>query len=147
MKGEPVKYTYQTNLEWISEKKGVMRSENKPDINVACPPEFGGHPGIWSPEDLFVASVEVCMLTTFLWYIKKENISIKSYKSRAEGTVEMTGGVFQFSLIEIKMKIDLCDKKNYEQVEKILKKVKRACLISNSMKTKIIIEPELTIAK
>ncbi len=147
MKGEPVKYAYQTNLEWNSENKGIMRSENKPDIDVACPPEFGGHPGIWSPEDLFVASVEVCMLTTFLWYIKKEDISIKSYKSKAEGTVEMIGGVFQFSLVEVKMKVELCNGKDYEQVENILKKVKRACLISNSMKTKVTIDPEITISK
>ncbi len=147
MKGEPIKYTYQTNLEWSSERKGIMRSENKPDIAVACPPEFGGHPGIWSPEDLFVASVEVCMLTTFLWYIKKEDISIKSYKSKAEGTVELTGGVFQFSLIEVRMKVELCDEEDYEQVEKILKKVKRACLISNCIKTEVTIDPEIMISK
>jgi len=34
----------------MSENKGVLRCEGKLDIMVACPPEFGGHPGIWSPE-------------------------------------------------------------------------------------------------
>lgn len=145
MKGEPVKYKYGTNLEWTSEKKGIMKSNNKPDITVACPPEFGGHAGIWSPEDLFVASVEVCMLTTFLWYIKKEDIAIRSYNSEAEGTVEMTAGVFRFSLIEVKMKIELCDEKDYKQIKKILRKVKRACLISNSMNTEVTIDPEIII--
>jgi len=145
MKGEPVKYKYGTNLEWTSEKKGIMKSNNKPDITVACPPEFGGHAGIWSPEDLFVASVEVCMLTTFLWYIKKEDIAIRSYNSEAEGTVEMTAGVFRFSLIEVKMKIELCDEKDYNQIKKILRKVKRACLISNSMNTEVTIDPEIII--
>jgi len=144
MKGESVKYKYNTNLEWTSEKKGIIRSSNKPDIKVACPPEFGGHPGIWSPEDLFVSSVEVCMLTTFLWYIKKEDIKIKSYKSKAEGTVEMIGGVFKFSFINVKMKIELSDKKDYITIEKILKKVKRACLISNSINTEVTIDPEIT---
>jgi organic hydroperoxide reductase OsmC/OhrA len=146
MKGEPVKYKYNTNLEWISEKKGIIKSNNKPDITVACPPEFGGHPGIWSPEDLFVASVEVCMLTTFLWYIKKENIIIKSYESHAEGTVEMVNGVFRFSLIHVKMKIELPDERKYSTIEKILKKVKRACLISNSIETEITIDPEIIIS-
>jgi organic hydroperoxide reductase OsmC/OhrA len=140
-----VKYKYGTNLEWTSEKKGIMKSNNKPDITVACPPEFGGHAGIWSPEDLFVASVEVCMLTTFLWYIKKENIAIRSYNSEAEGTVEMTAGVFRFSLIEVKMKIELCDEKDYKQIKKILRKVKRACLISNSMNTEVTIDSEIII--
>ncbi len=146
MKGEPVKYKYNTNLEWTSEKKGIIRSKNKPDIKVACPPEFGGHPGIWSPEDLFVGSVEVCMLTTFLWYIKKEDIKIKSYKSKAEGTVEMIGGVFKFSLINVKMKIKLTNEKDHRTIEKILKKVKRACLISNSIETEVTVTPEIIIS-
>jgi organic hydroperoxide reductase OsmC/OhrA len=146
MKKESVKYKYNTNLNWTSEKKGVIRSSDKPDIKVACPPEFGGHSGIWSPEDLFVASIEVCMLTTFLWYITKEEINIKSYKSKAEGTVEMLGGVFKFSLINVKMKIELSDEKYYKNIEKILKKVKRACLISNSIETEVTIEPEIIIS-
>lgn len=146
MKGESVKYKYHTNLEWTQEKKGIIRSKDKPDIEVACPPEFGGHPNIWSPEDLFVGSIEVCMLTTFLWYIKKEDIKIKSYKSKAEGTVEMMGGVFKFSLINVKMKIELSDEKDYKNIEKILKKVKQACLISNSINTEVTIDPEIIIS-
>ena len=146
MKGKSVRYKYSTNLEWTTEKKGIIGSSDKPDIKVACPPEFGGHPGIWSPEDLFVASIEVCMLTTFLWYIKKEEIKIKSYKSKAEGTVEMLGGVFKFSLINVKMKIEISDEKYYKTIEKILKKVKRACLISNSIETEVTIDPSIIIS-
>lgn len=146
MKGEPVKYKYNTELEWISEKKGVINSNAKSNIQVACPPEFGGHSGIWSPEDLFVASVEVCMLTTFLWYINKENITIKSYNSKAEGTAEMISGVFKFSLIHIKMEIEISEEKDYTYIEKILKKVKQTCMISNSINTEVIIDPEIIIS-
>jgi organic hydroperoxide reductase OsmC/OhrA len=146
MKGKPVEYTYHTNLEWTSEKKGILKCNDKIDIPVACPPEFGGHPDIWSPEDLFVASVEVCMLTTFLWYLKKEDISIQSYRSKAEGTVKLTGGVFKFSLIHVTMYIALSDEKDYSLIETILKKVKRACLISNSIVTEVTIDSEIRIS-
>ena len=73
MRGEPVKHNYQTSLRWTDEKKGILSCDGKLDINVACPPEFGGHPRIWSPEDIFLASVEICTMTTFLWYVNKEN--------------------------------------------------------------------------
>ena len=145
MKGEPITYKYNTNVQWILEKKGILKSDDKPDIKVACPPEFGGHPGIWSPEDLFVASIEVCMLTTFLWYIKREDINIKSYKSKAMGVVEMIGGVFKSSLINVKITVDLSDEKDLKNVEKIFKKVKRACLISNSIETEVNLEPEIIV--
>ena len=145
MKGEPVRYNYTTQLEWTGEKKGVLRCEGKPDINVACPPEFGGHPGIWSPEDLFLASVEICIMTTFLWYVNKENLSLKSYDSKASGTVEMSGGVFQFSSIAIKVRIGISFEDDRFRVEKMMKKVERACLITNSIRTDVNIESDVSI--
>ncbi len=144
MKGEPVKYEYNTNLEWKSEKKGILRCEGKPDIKVACPPEFGGHPGIWSPEDLFVGSVEVCMLTTFLWFVNKENVAIKFYKSKTSGIVELVGGVFRFRSITVTMKIGISHEYDRRIIENILKKVKRACLISNSVQADVNIESDIT---
>jgi len=37
--------------------KGLLSSSGKTNIEIATPPEFRGHLVIWSPEDLFVASV------------------------------------------------------------------------------------------
>jgi len=145
MKGEPAKYEYNTNLEWTSEKKGILRCEGKPDIEVACPPEFGGHPNIWSPEDLFVGSVEVCMLTTFLWFVNKENVTLKFYKSKTSGIVELVGGVFRFSSITVTMKIGISHENDRHIIEKILRKVKRACLISNSIQADVNIELDITV--
>jgi len=145
MKGEPVKHNYQTSLRWTDEKKGILSCDGKPDINVACPPEFGGHPGIWSPEDIFLASVEICTMTTFLWYVNKENLSIKSYGSKANGTVEISGGVFQFSSITIKVRIGISSKDDRSRVEKMMKKVERACLITNSIRTDVNIESDISI--
>jgi len=145
MKGEPIKHNYQTSLRWTDEKKGILSCDGKPDINVACPPEFGGHPGIWSPEDIFLASVEICIMTTFLWYVNKENLSLKSYDSKASGTVEMSGGVFQFSSITIKVMIGISSKDDRSRVEKMMKKVERACLITNSIRTDVTIESDISI--
>ncbi len=140
-----VKYTYQTQLKWTSERKGVLSSKDKPDIMVATPPEFGGHEGIWTPEDLFLASVEICILTTFLWFVKKHNINLKSYDSKAIGTVELIEGAYKFSKINIKLKLGVFSENDRVAVEKVLKKVKRACLISNSIQTDVNIESEIFI--
>ena len=145
MKGEPVKHKYQTSLRWTGKKKGILSSEGKPDIDVACPPEFGGHPDIWSPEDIFLAAVEICTMTTLLWFTNRENIVLKSYSSKADGTVEMSGGVFQFKSIKIKVNINVFSKDDSMRVEKLLKKVERTCLITNSITTEVYIEPEIVI--
>lgn len=130
MNGEPVKYRYNTQLEWTGEKKGILKCEDKPDIVVACPPEFGGHPEVWSPEDIFLASVEICTMTTFLWFANKERLTFDFYKSEATGIVELVG---------------VSSEEDRVRVEKILKKVERACLISNSIKTDVHIEPEILV--
>jgi len=144
MKGEPVKHKYKTSLRWTGEKKGILSCDGKPDVDVACPPEFGGHPDIWSPEDIFLASVEICTMTTLLWLTNRENIILKSYGSKADGTVEISGGALQFKSIKIKVKIDVSSKDDCMRVQDLLKKVERTCLIFNSIKTDICIEPSIT---
>ena len=143
MKGQTMKYKYKTSLEWTGEKKGIIGCDNKPDIAVACPPEFGGHEGFWTPEDLFVASIEVCTMTTFLWFIKKEKIELKSYSSEAEGVAELVENTFQFSKLIINLKIGITKKDDEIKIEKIIKKVPRICLVSKSTKCDVILKTEI----
>ena len=143
MKGQSMKYKYVTKLKWTGEKKGIQSCENKPDIAVACPPEFGGHDGFWTPEDFFVASIEVCTMTTFLWFIKKERIELKSYSSQAEGIAELVENTFQFSTIAVNMKIGISKKDDKIKIEKIIKKIPSICLVSKSTKCEVILKTEI----
>lgn len=43
-------YMYQTTVKWTEQRKGVMSCVGKPEVQVATPPEFKGHEGIWSPK-------------------------------------------------------------------------------------------------
>jgi len=145
MKLEPVRHSFQTNIEWKSEKIGILSCEGKPDIKVACPPEFGGHENIWSPEDLFVGAAELCLLTTFLWLLEKEKISLVSYKSKAKGILELGNSKPRFTSIEVNIKICIKIESDVEKVNKIFKKIKQSCLISNSINTEVIINPEIEV--
>ncbi len=59
---------YEVNLLWESDTRGKLSSPVLPDkIEVATPPEFPqGTKEIWTPEHLFVAAVNSCLMTTFL---------------------------------------------------------------------------------
>ena len=50
-------YTYHTEVKWTEQRKGVISCAGKPDIQVATPRSSKDTKGIWSPEDLFVASI------------------------------------------------------------------------------------------
>ena len=145
MKLEPKKYNYRTQLEWTTERKGILNCKAKPDISVACAPEFGGHAGIWSPEDLYVGAVEVCTMATFLWLADKEQINIISYKSEADGTAQMTEGALRFTYINIKVKVAISDEGARPKVERMFRELHEWCLITKSITTKVKIEPEIVI--
>ena len=143
MKGEPVKYKYKTQLIWEGERKGMLSSDGKPTLQVACPPEFGGHENIWSPEDLFLSSVEVCTMTTFLWLAQKQKIQLNSYKSEAQGTAELVNNTFRFSSIMITLNIGVSSESDRKKVIKVLKKIPTLCLVSNSIRSKVTIESDI----
>jgi len=137
---KPKLYSYNTSLTWGGERKGAMSSPGKPDIGVACPPEFGGHEGIWSPEDLFVASVELCTMTTFLWLLNKRGLEMISYESTAEGTAQMSGGAFVFTHILVRPVVTIPSKTQTGEIEALFLETAKLCLVSNSIKPEVKIK-------
>ncbi len=136
-------FIYRNSLKWQGERRGLLSSFAKPDIEVATPPEFKGHQGIWTPEELFVASVNTCIMTTFLYYIDKEELEFLSYESDAEGILEKVENKFMISTIKIKPKILVKQDADIQKVEKLIELCERSCLISNSIKSKVKVTPEI----
>jgi peroxiredoxin-like protein len=134
-------YRYQTTVKWTEQRKGIISCEGKPDVQVATPPEFKGHDGIWSPEDLFVASANVCVMTTFLAMAERAGLAFSSYESSAEGRLELVEGKFRFTTIMIKPIITLESDADVAKAKELIQKAEASCLISNSMKAKVILEP------
>ena len=140
METRPKSYIYHTLVNWTEQRKGVISCPGKPDIQVATPPEFKGHEGIWSPEDLFVASANICLMTTFLAVAERAGLAFNSYESVAEGRLEMVDGRFQFTAITLKPTITLSVKADAAKAKELIEKAEANCLISNSMKARVSLE-------
>src|SRR4030095_14675555 len=61
---ESAVFYYETEVEWKKEKEGQIRGPSLPAVTVGAAPEFKGREGIWSPEHLFVASLNTLFLLT-----------------------------------------------------------------------------------
>jgi organic hydroperoxide reductase OsmC/OhrA len=86
---EQDKWLYHNTFKWKGEKKVDLNFlEGKKQIEVATPPEFGGHENIISPEDLYVSSANVCYTTTLLSTLKNMGVELIPYESKAEGILE-----------------------------------------------------------
>ena len=143
---EKVHY-YDVNLKWDSDRKGTMNSPVlTTSIEVATPPEFAkGMPGIWSPEHLLVAAVNSCLMTTFLAIAENSKLEFISFESAAKGKLEIVDGKFMISEVELMPKLSIAKGTDPEKALRILQKSEAACLISNSVKSKIIFNPTILV--
>lgn len=135
-------HTYKTNVQWSTKRKGKLTTAGMPVIEVATPVEFpGGHPDIWSPEHLFVGAAEICLMTTFLSIAEKSKLHFVNYTSEAVGTLEKTEEGLRMTKIVIYPKVVVTETEDIERAVKLLEKAEKHCLISNSMKTEVSMEP------
>jgi organic hydroperoxide reductase OsmC/OhrA len=114
-------------------------------MSVATPPEFpGGHPGIWSPEHLFVAAAEACLMTTFLAIAETSKLEFTQYSSEAEGLLEKTEQGYMITEIVIRPRVIIRDSAALDRARRIIEKAEQHCLISKSMKTRIRVEADIS---
>lgn len=134
---KPKIYEYRTSTRWDGEKEGTLEALQRHSVKIGCPPEFGGKPDYWTPEHLLVASIDVCIMTTFLWLLAKEPYRIVSYESEAVGRAHMVGSEFEFSKVEVKPRIAVVHERDKEAIYDLLLKASEQCLISRSLKCRV----------
>lgn len=141
------KHQYNLDLEWIGERKGVLSSpEFSSTIEVVTPPEFDkGIAGFWSPEHLFTAAVQSCFMTTFLAIADFSKLEVVKLTCKAKGILEKIDGKFLMSEIVLEPVVQIHKEENREKTEKIILKAEKACLISNSITSKVILNPMVLI--
>jgi len=144
---------YNVQVQWNKDRKGMMCSpelagnaQQNGCIEVATPPEFPkGIPGIWSPEHLFTAAVSSCLMTTFLAIAENSNLIFQSVSCDSKGKLEQVDGKFLMTEVLLEPTVTINDESQRERAEKVLIKAEAACLISNSIKSKVTMKPKIVL--
>ena len=143
--------TYHTTVTWKGEHMGQVRMGNGPVMDFSAPPDAMGLSGVLTPEDAFVAAVNSCIMLMFIWACERFKVGLVSYHCKAEGTkliefdrTEIFTQVRLFPVIRVKV--------GDEALEKVEKKIRRALesaqkysLVANSIKSSVIIEPQIEL--
>jgi len=138
-------FTYKTNVTWTGGKGGTLASDGKPSFRVASPPEFKGESGVWTPEELFVASVEICHMATFLAYAQRGELSLIAYRSHANGVLEFIDGDYRFTRIVLFPTIIVDQSAKEEEVYAMLRDAHKHCLVANSIASIVEVNPTIMI--
>jgi organic hydroperoxide reductase OsmC/OhrA len=143
--------TYHTTVRWTGEHWGQLTMGNGPEMKFSAPPDAQGHSGVYTPEDGFVAAANTCVMLMFIWAAERFKLKLLSYECKAEGTklIELDRTEI-FTRLHFRPRIQVGT--GGEAPEVIEARVRRALqgaqkysLVANSVKSEIVVEPEISV--
>ena len=142
-------HSYEVSIDWVKGRVGELySSELFEDLQVATPPPFpGGIENLWSPEHLFTAAINSCLMTTFLAIADNSKLEFKKFTSKALGKLEKVNNRYVMSEVTLMPVLTIMREEDHEKAMKVLKKSEEGCLISNSVISKIIFQPTIVVAE
>ncbi len=141
-----LEHHYQCQLAWTGEKRGRLDAPGLPSLEVATPPEFKGHPGMWTPEHLFVASSLSCLMTTFVALAEKARLSLARFDASAHGKLtQAADGKLAITEIALEPEITVSEPDDEAKALDLIEKAEKYCLVSNSMKSTVTLKPRVIV--
>ncbi|MBZ5655489.1 MAG: OsmC family protein [Acidobacteriia bacterium] len=142
----PTNYSYRTTAHWTEHTRGIVEAEGIPrTINFAAPPEFGGEPGLWTPEHLLVAAVSTCYVATLRAVAEASKLQLHALELTVEGTLEKQEGGFRFTRVLLLPTVTIAKEEERERMGRLLEKAERACLITRSLACTAVLEAKILV--
>ena len=138
---------YNVDISWKNNRIGEMSSpERSTKVEIATPPQFPkGVENIWSPEHLFTSAVSSCLMTTFLAIAENSKLDFLNFECKSKGKLEQVEGKFLMTEIILEPIVTIKNESEREKALKVLEKSEINCLISNSIKSEIVMIPKIIV--
>jgi organic hydroperoxide reductase OsmC/OhrA len=146
--------SYKTKVIWKGGRSGHLVCGNGPEMDFAAPPTLYGEQGVLTPEDAFVAAVNTCFHMMLIWAFERSRVELVSYECEAEGIVrDLLDRTSVFETVILRPEITVRKPAEEggirppleETVRKCLKSAEKFSLVAQSIKSRLIVEPEITI--
>ncbi len=143
--------TYHTTVRWTGEHWGHLAMGNGPEMKFSAPPDAQGHPGVYTPEDGFVAAANTCVMMMFIWATERFRLELLSYECKTEGTklIELDRTEI-FTRLHFRPRIRIAAGGEPKEVvetraRRAIQAAQKYSLVANSVKSEVVVEPEITI--
>lgn len=141
-------FQYRSRLRWLGERKGVMDfGEGKAPLRIATGPEFKGHPGIITPEDMLLGSISACTMTSFVALADRHGLNFASYEDVAWGLVSHDGEVYRFTEGKVHIVLTIEREEDRAKAEELIEKAHRYCFTSNSVRFPVEVTADIRVAE
>ena len=141
------KYAYLVNGASTTVRSGTLAAPQVlTAIAFSAPPEFQGEPGQWTPEQLFVASVASCFISTFSGMADYSKLEFRSLNVEAEGVIEKQEGGWRFTRVVVRPRLKIAQAPDAERANRLLQKAEKACLVARSLACPVALEPAVEVS-
>jgi organic hydroperoxide reductase OsmC/OhrA len=140
----PFPHHYEAALVWQGIGGAMVTAGPRPPLVGGAPPEFDGAAHWWSPEHLLLSSLNLCLQTTFAGLARKRHLTIDSYRSRGEATLDRKGAGMGFTLITLDVSV-ACASEDVENVKETLLRAKQHCLVANALSVPVHLRVDVTV--
>ena len=142
---------YTTTVNWKGDHWGHIVLGNGPEMDFSAPPDAQGHAGVLTPEDAFVAAANTCVMMMFIWAAERFKLNLISYECRVEGTklieldrTEIFTHLRFWPVIRIAAGNEDAEAV-HSRTKRALQSAQKYSLVANSVKSEIMIEPQIEI--
>jgi organic hydroperoxide reductase OsmC/OhrA len=133
---------HQHDRSFVALEQGVPRL-----IHFSAPPEFGGEPGVWTPEHFLLAAVASCFIETFRAVAKASKLDFQGIEVGVDGILEKDAGGLRFTRITLQPTVIIYADESYELAHRLLEKAERICLVVRSLSSELKLEPKILVEK
>jgi organic hydroperoxide reductase OsmC/OhrA len=129
-------------------RKYRVQFDGKPDLPGSADPIFRGDPGVYNPEDLFVASLSSCHLLSYLALCARSKISVVAYEDDATGTMVLRpDGGGSFERVTLRPKVTIAPGGDEKRALELHDTAHDLCFIAASVSVPIRHEPQIKVAQ
>ncbi|MFI2810034.1 OsmC family protein [Microbulbifer sp. JSM ZJ756] len=139
-------HEYKVAASAASESEITLTAEGLEPLPSAAPAQFGGPGDRWSPEDLLVASVADCFILTFRAIAKFSKLEWTSLECSVTGILDKVERTPCFTAFEINARLQVPEGTDTNKAHKLLEKSEASCLVTNSLKSSVTLNAEVTVS-
>ncbi len=137
--------TYTNEVIWKAEHLGYTYCGNGIEMDFSAPPALYGHSNMMTPEDAYLMAINTCIHMMILWAVKRFKLELVSFECNAEGEVEEhIDKTSWFKTVTLRPTITVRGGSE-GVVKRALQMARKYSTIAESVKSEIIIEPEIKI--
>jgi len=114
-------------------------------LTVSADPAFRGDPDLPNPEQLVVVTAASCQLLSFPAIAARARVRVLEYEDRAEAEMPEDDPPVRLTGISLRPRIVVGPGVDEKRILKFVRMGHDQCYIANSLKTEIVIEPEIEV--